>query len=327
MINKNYKTYILCPAYVETGGPESLHLLCHTLRNKNIECYMVYTNEGPYKKGHPGHGVIDSSPEWMDHIILNGKPNGYQQYNTISTIEIEDSPNNTIIIPEIYLNAANKFNHITKFIWWLASRILPDGSYKQNEWFDFSKNREIKHLYNSKFAEHMLLQLNASQYFELKTFVNENIQSTNIEKENIICFNPKKGYEYTSKIIQQLNSKFQFVPIQNMTANQIQNILSRSKLYIDFGHHPGRERLPREAALCNCCVISSFVGSAMFFEDMPIPESYKFEKTLDNINTICNLIESIMSDYLGHMKNFYYYKNILNNNKKQFDLNVENLII
>ena len=102
MINKNYKTYILCPAYVETGGPESLHLLCHTLRNKNIECYMVYTNEGPYKKGHPGHGVIDSSTEWMDHIILNGKPNGYQQYNTLSTIEIEDSPNNTIIIPEIY---------------------------------------------------------------------------------------------------------------------------------------------------------------------------------------------------------------------------------
>jgi len=325
MINSSGKVYILCPAFVATGGPESLHLLCHTLRRQGIDSYMVYLNEGMYKLGHPGHGCVDRSDAWQEHIITQGKHETYSIYDTISTTDIDDNCDNTIIVPEIYLNALEKYNNITKVIWWLASRILPDGTYKEHEWFNFSTNREIYHLYNSKFAEYMLTSLNATNYFQLKTFVNENINFIDVDKQDIICYNPKKGYEFTSKIIQGL--EYEFVPITGMSPALVTETLSKSKLYIDFGHHPGRERLPREAALCNCCVISSFNGSAMFFEDMPIPEKYKFNVDISNIESINNLITSIMNNYDTHINDFILYKNILNNNRSQFNLDVRNLIV
>ena len=332
MINRKGKVYILCSGYFKTGGLESLHLLCHTLRKKNIDAYMVYTVEEQqignqrWRVGHPGHGNVDVCPQWMDYISDNAKNEAYNIYDTIATKVIEDDPKNTLIVPEIYLNALNNFNNITKAVWWLASRILPDGSYKHDEWFNFNINREVYHLYNSKFAEHMLFSLNASRYFQLKTFVNENIISTNIDKEDIICYNPKKGIEFTNKIIKELPD-YKFIPIKGMMPNEVTDALSKAKVYIDFGNHPGRERIPREAALCNCCVLLGFQGSAMFFEDTPILEKYKFEVTDDSIPNIINMIKNIISDYNAYSKDFNLYRNILKNNKLQFNIDVENLLV
>ena len=33
------------------------------------------------------------------------------------------------------------------------------------------------------------------------------------------------------------------------------------QVYIDFGHHPGQDRLPREAVQCGCVVITGTRGS------------------------------------------------------------------
>jgi hypothetical protein len=53
-------------------------------------------------------------------------------------------------------------------------------------------------------------------------------------------------------------------------------------VYVDFGKHPGRDRLPREAALAGCLVMSTYIGSATYWEDMPLSNWYKFE-TLDEV--------------------------------------------
>ena len=42
---------------------------------------------------------------------------------------------------------------------------------------------------------------------------------------------------------------FNFVPLINLNNDEIINTLSKSKIYIDIGSHPGKDRLPREAAL------------------------------------------------------------------------------
>ena len=332
MINKDGIVYILCTSNFATGGTESLHLLCHTLRKKDIDARMIYAEENHligeliYRLGHPGHGNVDVCKGWYDHVTSNGKVEQFNIYDTVSTDKIEDNENNTLIVPEIYLNALNKFSLLKKGIWWLAARVNSDGSYDYQKWFNFNKDRDVYHFYNSKAAEFMLSNLNATNYFQLKTFVNENIKFSDKTKENIICYNPKKGLEFTEKILKLL-PEYKHIPINNMTPEQVRDTLSRAKLYIDFGHHPGRERLPREAILCDCCIISSFEGSAMFFEDMPIKESYKFEKDDKNINVIVNLIKDVINDYDTHLNNFKHYKKILSNNKTQFNIDVDNLII
>ncbi len=40
--------------------------------------------------------------------------------------------------------------------------------------------------------------------------------------------------------------------------------MRKAKLYIDFGYHPGKERMPREACLLDCCLIIGKDGSAKY---------------------------------------------------------------
>ena len=97
---------------------------------------------------------------------------------------------------------------------------------------------------------------------------NQNRESSKNEnqiKENIILYNRSKGYHLTKKIIKRL-PEFTFIPLINCTREQLSALFSKSKIYIDFGNHPGKDRMPREAALNNCCIIVGKNGAANFLK-------------------------------------------------------------
>ena len=97
-LNKKSKIYILCPAYIPTGGPESIHLLCENLLKRGLNAYIVYNHSShPGGIGHPGHGVIDRSDDWVYHVKKEGNHPEYDKYNTQSTDYIEDNENNLLI--------------------------------------------------------------------------------------------------------------------------------------------------------------------------------------------------------------------------------------
>ena len=78
-------------------------------------------------------------------------------------------------------------------------------------------------------------------------------------KRNNILYNPAKGLSdlmLFKQKLQQITTDYTFIPIQNMSHTQIRNIMLQSKIYIDFGNHPGKDRIPREAAMCGCCIIT-----------------------------------------------------------------------
>ena len=64
-------------------------------------------------------------------------------------------------------------------------------------------------------------------------------------------------------------------------------ILSIYLQYIDFGPHPGMDRLPREAALAGCIVLTIGEGAANFDKDVPLPPQFKFKSfDVDKIFTL-----------------------------------------
>ena len=125
-------------------------------------------------------------------------------------------------------------------------------------------------------------------------------------KQNFIAFNPKKGFAELKPII-DATPHFRWIPIMNMKPSDVANLLRLSKVYIDFGNHPGKDRIPREAAISGCCIITNKKGSAAFYEDVPIPENYKFENSSENPDEIVRLIQDIFNDYQGHYQNFTNY--------------------
>ena len=53
------------------------------------------------------------------------------------------------------------------------------------------------------------------------------------------------------------NTDIKFVPLINYGINELIEILLKSKIYVDFGFHPGVDYLAREAAILKNCVISN----------------------------------------------------------------------
>ncbi len=69
-------------------------------------------------------------------------------------------------------------------------------------------------------------------------------------------------------------------------------------LYIDFGPHPGRDRLPREAAMGGACVITGMRGSAANNVDVGLPSAFKIDETQPNFNeAFRHQVDRVMSDF------------------------------
>jgi hypothetical protein len=156
--------------------------------------------------------------------------------------------------------------------------------------------------------------------YYLSEYLNEDFLKTQTDlskKENIVAFNPKKGFSFTKKII-SLAKDIKFVPLINMGRDEVIKTLQKAKVYIDFGNHPGKDRIPREAAILGCCVITGKRGSAAFFEDVPIPDEYKFEDKEKNIPKIIDKIKDCLENYEKRYEDFDYYREVIKNEPQKF---------
>ena len=116
-----------------------------------------------------------------------------------------------------------------------------------------------------------------------------------------------------------------WTPIEKMTTDQVRELMCRSKVYIDFGMHPGKDRMPREAALCGCCVITGRRGSAAYFEDVSIPEEFRLDESTTNIEEIISQIKECLENYADHSIKLDEYREMIRSEKKRFEEEVHNI--
>ena len=110
--------------------------------------------------------------------------------------------------------------------------------------------------------------------------------------------------------------------MEHLNRSELINLIQSAKLYIDFGNHPGKDRLPRECAINGCCIITGKKGSAAFFEDIPIKNKYKF---LDNDKSIPDIVATIrwsLKNYEQATTDFDDYRKKISNEKKIFETQV-----
>ena len=328
-LTRKSKIYIVAPPSIASGGPELLHQLCYELNQLHINAQMFY-----YDKNNP------------QKRYANPIPHNYYRYNVNYVEYIEDDENNLLIVPETITAPLKNYSSIKKCIWWLGA----------NNYFWFNEDailstlchwiRYILHLpVQLTFAEIKELQVyHLAQCWYLKKFVeqkgilnvgylsdyiNEDFincveQNREYEKRNIILYNPKRKQKLI-KFLQRKNSALKFVPIKNMSQEEMRKLMCSAKLYIDLGRHPGKDRMPREAALCGCCILTSTLGSAGFYEDVPIPAEYKFDRKKENVPNILNKIQNVMDNYEKEMLKFEGYRNFIKNERNVFLADVKRL--
>jgi hypothetical protein len=106
-----------------------------------------------------------------------------------------------------------------------------------------------------------------------------------------------------------------------MSPEAVTRAMAKAKVYIDFGSHPGRDRMPREAALERCIVITGKFGSARG-RDVPIPEEFKLST---DPQSICDSIKAAMDNYPGKSAAFDLYREWIRQQRATFQREVAQL--
>lgn len=278
--------YICCPANCQTGGPELLHQLGYKLRLLGFDNRMVYYNR----------------KEGIDPVC-----SPYKKYGVLYEERIIDEENNIIIIPEVFICMVNNILKARKIIWWLS---VDNAIYTEKDMEIIRGNKDILHFCQSYYAIDFLkkngIKKNRIRY--LSDYINSEflVPASDIQRENIVVFNPRKGFEATAKLIAHSNSKIKWQALSGLTPAGMKNILSRAKVYIDFGNHPGKDRIPREAALCGCLVLTNRSGAAGNQKDVPISENYKFKEDEDE-GKVLALIYDMLENYKKYLQDYKGY--------------------
>ncbi|SFG79933.1 hypothetical protein [Oribacterium sp. WCC10] len=298
-IYKDTKVYVQCAAGLATGGPELLHQFASYLISRGVSAYMLYTGK---KCEDP---VCDC----------------YKHYHIPYTDSVENDEKNILIISE---TATDVLYHDDlkprKIIWWLSV----DNFFKFNaanyikiseaalekkfiRYYAFEPEMRVEHWAQSEYAKQFLM-FNGVPESDIKMvtdylnliFLDDLVAKRGtheeILKEDMVLFNPKKGLEFTQKLMEYAPD-ITWKPIINMTRAEVLQSLYRAKVYIDFGNHPGKDRLPREAAVSGAVVITGKRGAAGNSVDVPVSDSYKFEDCDEAIPKIVEKIRYAFKEY------------------------------
>lgn len=304
------KIIIFCPPRKVTGGPEALHQLSNKLYELNFD--NVFMHYVPKRR--------------------NAKPKNYNIYKTKEIDVVEDRPENILIIPESMTFLIKKYPQSQKIIWWLSVdfyKVLMDYRIRKQSFFTklFYKQKDKEYYFEPLPNVYQWAQSYRSSVYLKKykipdsqidyvcDYINpiflENTQT--IEKDltnKTILYNPKKGKEEISQLI-GASPELTWIPIQNMNASQIKDLMSKSLLYVDFGENPGRDKMLRESVSQDCCIISGKNGSSAYYEDLMIPEEYKFNFSEDKIPEIIEKIKDVLENYPQHSQYFKTYKDVV----------------
>lgn len=326
------KIYILCPAQLATGGPELLHQLGHKLIKMGLDAQMYY-----FPTNH------------QDPIHEN-----YLHYKNPFTNSVEDHENSLVIFPETCLGdlSNKKLRRTMKVIWWLsvdnylfiAQKSKKTIFSKWNARFrgrpvipeipginELLAHREYYHLAQSAYAMDFLRQKGFQNISYLSdylssVFLAESAKVNLAAKKDQVLYNPKKGFEFTEQLM-AASPDLNWIPLENMSPKQVADTLAESKVYIDFGQHPGKDRFPREAAVMGCCIITGKRGSAAFDADLPLPDGFKFEDTAQKIPEVIDKIRQCFTDFEKQQALFAAYISRIKEEERQFDADIHNLFL
>lgn len=320
------KIIVFCPANTATGGPEVLHQLCRCLLDLGYDAQMCYCG---YDKSLHTTPVCEC----------------YMHYENPFVTTYIDSKDNVCIVPETMTKIFYDIKKGEKILWWLSvdnfinqlyqiHGFSATGNITQNiikvvkmlthRIYDIHQEDIAWHWTQSVYAQDWCqkAQIPRNKIFYLSDYLNDTYlanakNNVRCKKEDRVLFNPKKGYQFTKTLIKAAPD-LNWTPLVNLSYEDVVKLMQHSKVYIDFGSHPGKDRLPREAAVNGCCIITGKRGAAAYQKDINIPSEFKFEDRESSVGAIIQKIKNICANYEKNTCKFEQYREGIYQEKSQF---------
>lgn len=349
VLKRTTKIYVMAPSKSFTGGPEVLHQVALALKKKfKQSTFMFYLPESfnPVHQNFQKYNLkfANKIEDKKENILIIPEHYSFIQhalkYKNIKKIlwwlsvdnyfgyKIRTDFNKFIrSFIKIPFNFLKTLNLITNYSFGLVTyHDYLKFIYSFINLEKLSEFRDIDlHLCQSYYAYNFLKKYfkniaYLSDYQREEILLNSKKKYTN--KKNQICYSNKSN-AFIKKISKFTNYKM--IELKGFNNKQIINIFKKTKIYLDFGYHPGKDRMPREAVLFNNCIITNRRGSAKNNNDIPINKRYKFYERNSNLIKIKNTIDGIFNNYKKEIKHFTNYKRKILNEKKIFYQDLEKI--
>lgn len=335
MAAPNSTIYVVYPRGQKTGGPEALHQLVDALRSQGQDAFLV---------PHPATTHLERAP-------------AFAAYDAPEAIRIVDAADSIVVVPEVFINDLFELKHALPICWWLSidnsatfiarksiersapmqifdrpSRIAPRILSLRTP-FDVARIRRsrIVHAVQSSYAwAYLFAHLNvAPSLLSDYTPLDEFRDTTRLSRRtpNLVTFNPVKGGHIIREVMKHTDSSVLWRPIQGMSRSQVVSTLRESGIYIDLGHHPGKDRLPREAAISGALTIVSRRGSGAFYGDVPIPWEHKVTPGRDEVANVTRMIPELIDNLQTEVGKQDYYRAAIEGERSRFNVEVGDVFV
>ena len=320
------KYYVFCPAYTRTGGPEALHQLAFYMRKVGLESYVVY-----YGDGFPEAKTIDQYLQYDPHVVRYG--------------DIEDRKDNYVIAPENAPWCLNQFRHAHRCIWWLSlhANEVKSGSLKERLVYLKRKmlHQRVDSYRHIVFNPDKCWHLCASKHTYL--YVRDHYRNSRVDylvepisldflkmgngdlpasREDMVLYNPAKPSQIMTELLQR--ARFRYVPLKGYTPEGLAGMYKRAKLYVDFGHFGGPERMPKEAVFFGCNILVANHNAASNDFDVAIPVQYKVDDS-EGAGDIEGRILSMLAGYQEQLPDFTSFRDKVEHLEENFILQLKRL--
>lgn len=294
------KVFVVAPGGLVSGGPELCHQLADTLNTDDAKRgFVLYHPFGP----------------------KFATPQPYQRYLTYPARVEDVEPGSTIVLPEVYADLVDAFPDCRVMFWWMSVgnfyRRADNNQNTINTHLDALRQHVDLHLYQSEYARQFLEDTGLGPAHRLSDQLADDYLKAIADppgwpRQDLVVYNPMKGLARTEQILRALGRDVQAVGIEGMTRSQILHVLGTAKVYIDFGGHPGKDRLPREAAALGACVLTNRRGSAANPIDIPIPEQFKIKDRKPGFERrAANTIRMLLRDFDQQQPRYDPYRRMI----------------
>jgi hypothetical protein len=250
------RIHIVCPSDKFTGSAESLHQFGRAAATLGYDTRIAYlpNAQGPV-------------------------PGAFADYGLTVDQEVADEPGVLVVAQHTDLKLVAGLRRAQPAVWWL--RVGDDADPATTE-------RALA----VPDAVHLAQSEHARRYLELRgvsaRVVGDFVPARFTEKAgslappvrlDAVLYNPDRSDAFVPQLIEASRGVLGWVPVSGLKRAEVAELMSYSKVYVDFGAHAGRTRLPREALAAGCCVISGRRGAAGNGVDLTPPEGFAFDET------------------------------------------------
>ena len=200
----------------------------------------------------------------------------YRQYRMQPADRIPVSADSLVVLPEGLSEWLPFFQDNPVLVWWLSVDNGLNGLSRVN--LNYLRRPNVFHATQSAYAARFIESLGLRNIGDLSDYTAELFKAP-ISADS----RPKQvALNKSSKVIANLDRlthligtarpDIQVVRIGGMSREKVIETFQQSRIFVDLGTFPGKDRLAREAALIGCAVIVADAGAGHTTQDFPLAE-------------------------------------------------------